>query len=217
MVTEVKSSGVSVRLDLRGELGKTNPVFHVSLLRPYDVSELEWPGRLQPNRPAPELVEGDTEWQVERVIGKKTEIETRKVTRTEEVPVTSSGGRVLRQRAPRTRTVTVSEPVPVVWYKLKWLGWDEQDATWQRESECSHCQQLVDEYELLMKQQAERESGQQQAAAAAATTAVELGLATVMQWRLTDKHTSSRRGQPTVRCSFASAGPSETERVACAA
>ena len=178
---------------------------------------LEWPGRLQPNRPAPELVEGDTEWQVERVIGKKTEIETRKVTRTEEVPVTSSGGRVLRQRAPRTRTVTVSEPVPVVWYKLKWLGWDEQDATWQRESECSHCQQLVDEYELLMKQQAERESGQQQAAAAAATTAVELGLATVMQWRLTDKHTSSRRGQPTVRCSFASAGPSETERVACAA
>ena len=217
VVTEVKSSGVSVRLDLRGELGKTNPVFHVSLLRPYDVSELEWPGRLQPNRPAPELVEGDTEWQVERVIGKKTEIETRKVTRTEEVPVTSSGGRVLRQRAPRTRTVTVSEPVPVVWYKLKWLGWDEQDATWQRESECSHCQQLVDEYELLMKQQAERESGQQQAAAAAATTAVELGLATVMQWRLTDKHTSSRRGQPTVRCSFASAGPSETERVACAA
>ena len=46
---------------------------------------------------------------------------------------------------------------------------------------------------------------------------VTLGLATVMQWRLTDKHTSSRRGQPTVRCSFASAGPSETERVACAA
>ena len=65
VVTEVKSSGVSVRLDLRGELGKTNPVFHVSLLGPYDVSKLEWPGRLQPNRPASELVEGHTEWQVE--------------------------------------------------------------------------------------------------------------------------------------------------------
>ena len=43
LVTEVKKSGVSVRLDLRGELGKTNPVFHVSQLKPYEVSELDWP------------------------------------------------------------------------------------------------------------------------------------------------------------------------------
>ena len=51
LVTEVRKSGVSTR-----RLGKTNPVFHVSQLKPYVVSELEWPGRQQHHRTTPELV-----------------------------------------------------------------------------------------------------------------------------------------------------------------
>lgn len=204
VVTEVRSSGVSVKLDLRGELGKTNPVFHVSQLKPYEESELEWPGRQQHHRPAPELVDGETEWVVERVIGKETRMkEVQKQVPVEE-PVRSSGGRVLRKRPPRMRTVTVEEPV--TYYKLKWLGWDESDATWQAESDC-HCQQLIDEYELRERQRDEEEDV---AVGVQKTPVVQLGVATVMEWRLTDKLTSSRRGQPTVRCSYASVQWNET-------
>ena len=192
LVTEVRSSGVSVKLDLRGELGKTNPVFHVSLLKPYVESELEWPGRLNANRPAPVLVEGGSEWEVERVIGKEVRMETRKVKREEAAPVRPSGGRVLRPRQPRV--VEVTEEVPVVWYLLKWRGWDVEDATWQRESDCN-CDELIADYELLRRQKDE-EDGRTAAAA------MELGVATVVECWLTDKSKSRRRGTPTVRCSY---------------
>ena len=194
VVTEVKKNGVSVKLDLRGELGKTNPVFHVSLLKPYVVSELQWPGRENLHRPAPELVDGETEWVVERVTGKEMRMETRTVTRVEDVPVRPSGGRVLRKRPPRE--VTVKEEVPVVWYRLRWKGYEEE--TWQRESDC-HCQELIDEYELMQRQ---RE--QQEAVATGVQTepVMELAAATSIEWRLTDKRTTSRRGTATVRCSY---------------
>ena len=39
------------------------------------------------------------------------------------------------------------------------------------------------------------------------TPAVELAVATVIEWRLTDKQATSRRGKPTVRCSYASVQP----------
>ena len=44
---------------------KIHPVFHVSLLEPYRISIR--PARAQPPR-APEEVEGDLEWEVERVV-----------------------------------------------------------------------------------------------------------------------------------------------------
>jgi hypothetical protein len=187
-VTEVRDRGVSVKLDLRGELGKTNPVFHVSQLKPYEVSELEWPGRDNPQRPAPELVDGKTEWVVERVVDKEVRMEERKVEKVVEQPVRAGGGRVLRPRPPRL--VTVTERVPVVWYKLHWHGYEEE--TWQRADAC-HCQELIDEYE--------------KAAAAAGSEevtvpVVELGVATVVEWWTTDKRTTRRRGVPTVRCSY---------------
>ena len=124
----------------------------------------------------------------EEVTGKEVRVEKRRVTETKEAPVRASGGRQLRQRPPQTVTRTVD--VPVVWYELKWTGWDER--TWQRASDC-HCQQLIDEYELRQQQRAGRVE--------------ELAVATVVEWRPTDKHTSSRRGQPTVRCSYACVQP----------
>ena len=72
-----------MKLDLRGELGKTNPVFHVSQLKPYEESELEWPGRQQHQRPAPELVDGETEWEVEAVVDKETRLEKKTETKLE--------------------------------------------------------------------------------------------------------------------------------------
>ena len=199
VVTELRKSGVSVKLDLRRELGKTNPVFHVSQLKPYDESELDWPGRQQHHRPAPELVDGETEWLVERVVGKKVEMEARTVKRLEEQPVEPSRRRGLRQRKPVTREVTVTEEMPVVWYKLRWEGYD--DETWQRASEC-HCQPLIDEYELMQRQRDEKEAV---ASGVQSTPVMELAVATVVEWSLTDKQSTDRRGAPTVRCAYLSA------------
>jgi len=50
---------------------KIQPVFHVSLLEPYKVSDR--PNREQPSR-EPEEVKGDFEWEVERIV--KSEIIT---------------------------------------------------------------------------------------------------------------------------------------------
>ncbi len=53
---------VAYRLDLAGRLASTvHPVFHVSLLR-------EWKGTL-PQLPPPVLVDGEPEWEVERIVG----------------------------------------------------------------------------------------------------------------------------------------------------
>jgi len=170
-------------------------VFHVSQLKPYEVSELEWPCRDNPQRPAPELVDGETEWVVEQVVDKEVRMEERKVEKVVEQPVKASGGRVLRPRPPRL--VTVTERVPVVWYKLRWHGYEEE--TWQRADAC-HCQELIDEYEKGA------------AAVCGATTgpAVELAVATVVEWWTTDKQTTRRRGVPTVRCSYVSVQPLRT-------
>ena len=200
VVTQVIDGGQSVRLDLRGELGKVKDVFHVSLLKPYVEAKLEWPGRQHHNRPAPVLVDGETEWEVERVTGKKIETERQKVTKTVTDAGQRSGGRTLRPRPPRQ--VTVMEDVDVVWYKLKWAGYEGEDE-WRRASDC-HCAEKIEEYELLQRQREEQqavEDGTQ------TKPAVELGLATVMEWWLTDKRTTSRRGRPTVRCSYASVQP----------
>jgi len=152
-------------------------------------------------------VDGETEWVVERVVGKKIEMEERTVKRLEEVPVRPSSGRVLRQRVQRPpREVTVTEEVPVVWYKLRWRGYEEE--TWQKESNCSHCRQLIDEYELMQRQRDEKEAV---ASGVQTRPVVELAVATVMEWRLTDKLSTSRRGAPTVRCSYLSAQPAESE------
>jgi hypothetical protein len=179
-------------------------VFHVSQLKPYEVSELEWPGREQQHRPAPELVDGETEWAVERVLDKRTRtVEVKRQVPVEE-PVRPSGSRVLRKRPPQMRTVT--EEVPVVEYKLKWLGWDESAASWREASDC-HCQELIDEYELRQQQRDEEEDV---AVGVRKTPAVQLGVATVVEWWQSNKQTTKRRGEPTVHCSYAAVQCSES-------
>ena len=200
VVTEVMKNGVSVKLDLRGELGKTHDVFHVSQVKPYVVSELEWAGRKQHNRPAPELIDGETEWAVEKVVDKRSvKTERKQVTTWEELPARPSSGRVLRQRAPRE--VKRWTTVPVVEYKLRWEGYDESADTWQKESDC-HCPEAIAEYELLQRQKDEQAAVDR---GVRMKPAVELAVATAINWWLTDKQSTSRRGRPTVRCSYVSA------------
>lgn len=63
----------------------------------------------------------------------------------------------------------------------------------EEESKLPHCRQLIDEYEL-MEQQAKSALNE-------SLEVLELGVATSVQCRLTEK-TTSRQGRPTVRCSF---------------
>jgi hypothetical protein len=87
----------------------------------------------------------------------------------------------------------VRKLVPVVMYRVRWKGWDESYDEWKEESELPHCRQLIDEYELLEQQ---AKSGLSESLAV-----LELGVATSVQCRLTEK-AASRQGRPTVRCSY---------------
>jgi len=71
--------------------------------------------------------------------------------------------------------------------------------SWIKEDDLNHSRQLIDEYELLLRQSGVEEDEM------ATTAVVELGVATVVQCGLQDKQATTRRGSPTVRCSYMSA------------
>ncbi len=53
-------------LELKGTLKGIHPVFHISLLEPYTGREGE-----EPTEPPPETVEGEPEWEVEKILDSK--------------------------------------------------------------------------------------------------------------------------------------------------
>ena len=74
---------------------------------------------------------------------------------------------------------------------------------WATEDNLPHAKEAIEEYELLKKRSNALlvADGDEKAEAAV----VQLGVATVMEWRLTERRPTARRGQPTVRCSYLSA------------
>jgi len=76
-VLEVKKGERAFKLELSPRW-KIHPIFHVSLLEPYRASARE--GREQPPR-VPEYIEGDLEWEVERIVKSEVITYTRKVGR----------------------------------------------------------------------------------------------------------------------------------------
>jgi hypothetical protein len=71
VVEEVKSP-VAYRLRLPPQLARIHNVFHVSLLKPYRVDDGQFTGRPQINRPPPEIIDGEEEWEVERILDHRT-------------------------------------------------------------------------------------------------------------------------------------------------
>jgi glycosylphosphatidylinositol phospholipase D len=104
---------VAYKLDLPASL-KIHPVFHASLLKAYV------PGRVSPP-PAPDVVDGEYEWEVEAVLAHK------------DVQV--------RRKKNRKHT-----PVFKCQYLVKWVGEDEAHNTWEPEEHCKNSPELVTEY-----------------------------------------------------------------------
>ena len=99
---------------------KIHPVFHVSLLEPYQTSIR--PAREQPPM-EPEEIDGDLEWEVAKIV--KSEI-------------ISYGRRV------RGRPWTLQE----LRYFVKWKGCSEYENTWERAEHSGNAQELVEQFHL---------------------------------------------------------------------
>lgn len=195
-VTEVLPGGVTVRLSLPQQYDRLHNGFHVSRLKRYRPATIDWPGRQQLDRPLPELVDGQLEYEVEAILGKR-ETEEWVTIEPMEPPEEPAGNPLLpepsaadttvtgtaspgtendppvRRRSPRILGKAVSqasapaeagrlarkkkskrERRTVTRYLVKWKGFDESEATWQREDDLDNAREAVDEYER--RQQEER-------------------------------------------------------------
>jgi len=97
---------------------KIHHVFHVSLLEPYQASNR--PTREQPPRD-PEEIEGDLEWEVERIVKSEIISYTRKV---------------------RGR----NKPMKELRYIVKWKGWAEDENTWEPPEVMGNAQEEVERF-----------------------------------------------------------------------
>jgi hypothetical protein len=117
---------LAYELELTPDMPRIHPVFHVSLLRPFI------PGKTPPP-PMPTVIEGEAEWQVERIINHRDRTIPRQPTRARRNP------------AYPQRDATVRE------YLVKWIGFDHESNTWQTKDQCKNCQDLVEQYLASIK------------------------------------------------------------------
>ena len=97
---------------------KIHPVFHVSLLEPYKVTDR--PNREQPSR-EPEDVEGDIEWEVEKVVKSEIITYTRKVRR-------------------------VDKEFTELRYFVKWAGCSKDENTWEPLEGLVNAREIVEKF-----------------------------------------------------------------------
>jgi len=98
---------------------KIHPVFHVSILEPYRTSNR--PNHEQPTRD-PEEIEGDLEWEVERIVKSEIISYTRKV---------------------RGR----NKPMKELLYCVKWKGCAEDENTWEPPEGMGNAQEEVERFD----------------------------------------------------------------------
>ena len=183
-VLEAFDNGVNVRLDLPKQYSKLHPVFHVEKLKRFIPSSREWPGREQPKRPKATLTNGRRKYWAVRIIDKKEEdVEftvtaqdemEEEETKEEKTPVISVPSLSKQRRiSPRDHASTRSDMVPappvvkkprsrtvnekrrVVFYKVEWEGYGEEDATWKSEEEVINegLEWMIRDYEMRIHQQ----------------------------------------------------------------
>jgi hypothetical protein len=143
---------VNVELELPPSLKRIHPVFHVDRLKRYVRSTVEWPSREQQDRPPPVLVDGEEEWEVEKIVGKREStvaVEAEAAGADDDSKEAEGGVRrsarlratASRRRAPR------QERRKVIQYLVKWKGFDDDDNTWVKEDDLENARNAVDDYE----------------------------------------------------------------------
>ena len=105
------------RLELHSRW-RIHNVFHVSLLEPYAQNEIE--GRAQ-TRPEPEEINGDLEYEVEKIVRSEIRNSTKKV-----------NGRNKR--------------VKTQFYLVKWKGYPEDECTWEPGHHLTSAEEKVEEF-----------------------------------------------------------------------
>ena len=105
------------RLELHSRW-RIHNVFHVSLLEPYIQNKLE--GRTQ-TRPDPEEINGDLEYEVEKIVNSEIRSSTKKV-----------NGRNKR--------------VKTQFYLVKWKGYPEDECTWEPGHHLTSAEEKVEEF-----------------------------------------------------------------------
>jgi transposase InsO family protein len=169
-ITRVGENKVNVWLDLPAEYSKLHQPFHVSRVKRYTPSTIEW-GRKQEDRPLSDLVDGAPEWEVEAITGKREEMETveetsledagdpdygdQKEEKKEDVPITVRRSARLIQKGKEpsvTRTLKKERPPVkvkkmVLRYRVKWKRYPEEESTWERVENLSNAREAIEEYE----------------------------------------------------------------------
>lgn len=138
---------VNVELDLPSSMKRLHPVFHVDKLKRYVRSAVEWPGREQQDRPPPMLVDGEEEYEIERIIGKREEEVDVAVADDPSAVAVTDDERLRRGARTRSRSRQQKVKKKVVKYLVKWKGWDDDQASWKADDELDHARELVEDYE----------------------------------------------------------------------
>ena len=105
-----KVGTLAYQLELPASMGKTHPVFHVSLLRPYHAtSDQSLP-------PMPTVVDGEMEFEVERILNHR------------DIKISQNSRRTKRE------------------YLVKWSGYGHEHNSWESAKDCGHSQDLIQDY-----------------------------------------------------------------------
>jgi len=112
---------LAYELELTPDMPRVHSVFHVSLLRPFT------PGKTPPP-PMPTVIEGDAEWEVERIINHRDRTIPRRPSRAARNPAYPQKDAFVRE------------------YLVKWVGFGHDSNTWQTKDQCKNCQDLVEQY-----------------------------------------------------------------------
>jgi hypothetical protein len=175
-VVKVSASGLNVWLLLPKEYARLHQPFHVEKLKRFVPSARGW-DRKEDATPTPTLVDGEVEWEVERLLGKREAMEpvqvepedsplvdaeeTGPVAEEEEERKEAPSRRVSPRlaakaaaadghqqvKAGRKKIVKGNEEL-VLRYLVKWAGFSEEYCTWERASNLRlHAQGAIDDYE----------------------------------------------------------------------
>ena len=172
-VTRVSDHGVNVWLQLPKVYSKVHQPFHIEKVKRYTPSVIPW-GRKQDDRPLPEVIDGEEEYEVEMLLGKRQKEELvdvePEVGVNDDIDLPSNLDEVQAEAGPIRRSARLAGKGTtstkrrrrvrqwVTRYLVKWKGFGEEEATWERASNLRlHAQDAIDEYEYRQAQEREED------------------------------------------------------------